>query len=108
MKKNILLMLALFFVAGHSSAVFSKPVVMIEEAIESESLTIKMSKDFTGVIRGKVCQSCELIVVRITPQTKLFIKGKQADLSEASGRSGKPGTAIFDIKSRNVTRIYSD
>lgn len=107
MKKNILLSLVFIFAAANSLTGFAKPMVLIEEAIESESLVIKMSKDLTGVIRGRICDRCELIVVRITPETKLFINGKQTDLSKASGRSGKPGTASFNVKSQKVTKIYS-
>ena len=92
---------------GHSGFTLAGPIVILEEAIESESLSIKMSKDLTGVIRGKICDSCEVILVSITPDTKLFVKGKQVNLSKASTRSGKPGTATFNIKSKKVTKIYS-
>jgi len=91
----------------YSGFTLAGPLVMVEEAIESEKLSIKISKDLTGVIRGKICDRCEVILVSITPDTKLFIKGKQVSLSKASSRSGKPGTATFNIKSKKVTKIYS-
>ena len=107
MKKNILLIIALMLTSGFSHYAFSGPIINIEEAIESEKLSIKISKDLTGVIRGKICSRCEVIVVSITPETKLFIKGKQVDLSKAALRSGKPGTATFNVKTKKVTKIYS-
>lgn len=107
MKKYILLILTLMVASGYSGFALSGPLVNLEEAIESEKLSIKMSKDLTGIIRGKICDRCEVILVSITPDTKLFIKGKQVDLSKASMRSGKPGTATFNIKTKKVTKIYS-
>jgi len=106
MKKYILLILTLMTL-GHFGFAYSGGLVSLEEAIESEKLSIKISKDLTGVIRGKICDRCEVILVSITPDTKLFIKGKQVDLSKASTRSGKPGTATFNIKTKKVTKIYS-
>lgn len=104
MKEKILSLVLLFSIT-HALPVSSGPLVMIEEAIESEALSIKMSKDLTGIIRGKVCQNCETILVNITPETELLIKGQQVDLSEALNRSGSPGVAFFDIKTRKVTKI---
>jgi len=108
MKKNIVRVLILLSSMLMTASVFSKPVVMVEEAIESESLSIKISKDLTGIVRGRVCDRCEVIVVKITPDTKLFIEGKPVALSKAASRSGKPGTVVFNIKTQQVTKIYSD
>lgn len=108
MKKYSLLSLFLIVFTSFSSLVHAGKTVLVEEAIESASLNIKISRDLTGIVRGKVCDRCETIVVNITPETKLFIKGEQADLSRAASRSGKPGTAVFNIKTRKVTKIYSD
>lgn len=105
MKKRILSLALLFFVM-HALPAVSAKLEMIEEAIESEALSIKMSQDLTGVIRGKVCQTCETILVRITPETRLYINRAQVDLSEALTRSGNPGTAFFNIKTRKVTKIH--
>jgi len=107
MKKNIRLTLVLMITLGYSGFALAGKLTNIEEAIESEKLSIKMSKDLTGVIRGKICDRCEVILVSITPDTKLFVKGKQVDLSKASTLSGKPGTATFNIKTKKVTKIYS-
>jgi len=106
MKKYLLLILAMM-TFGHFGFAYAGELISLEEAIESEKLSIKISKDLTGVIRGKICQRCEVILVSITPETKLFINRKQVDLSKASARSGKPGTAIFNIKTKKVTKIYS-
>jgi len=108
MKKNTLFSLLLAMMTVAFTAANAAPVVMLEEAIESESLQIKITKDLSGVVRGKICDRCETIVVNITPETKLYIKGKQVDLSKASSRSGKPGTVVFNIKTQKVTKIYSD
>ena len=107
MKKSILFLLALSISMFTTQFSFAAESMMIEEAIESTALRIKISRDLNGVVTGKVCQRCELKVVKITPATKLFIDGKPADLSRAASVSGKPGTAVFNIKTQLVTKIYS-
>ena len=110
MKKNILLGLALFASAVMSFSALAekeRSIIIVEDAIESVSLRIKVSKDLTGVVTGRVCQRCDLKVLKVTPATKMFADGKQIALSRASQYSGKPGTAFFDIKTQLVTKIHS-
>ena len=108
MKKNILYVVAVFVLTfTFHSANAGKGLIMLEEAIESTALRIKMSKDLTGVVTGRVCQTCEVQVLKITPATKLFIGGKPVALKFAAQQSGKPGVAFFDVKTRLVTRIKS-
>jgi hypothetical protein len=83
----------------------ARSLEMIEEALESESLVIKLSNDLTGIARGKKCDRCEIEVVSITPDTKLLVNGVPTNLIEAQKKSGKPGTIFYDIKTRKVTRI---
>lgn len=80
-------------------------IELVENAIESQALNIRLSNDLSGVVTGKQCDRCETEVVKITPQTKLFVNGVPADLIDAKVLSGKPGTAIFNIKTREVSKI---
>ncbi|MDH5516207.1 MAG: hypothetical protein OEY36_00130 [Gammaproteobacteria bacterium] len=80
-------------------------MVMAEEAIESGALQIKMSNDLTGVISGKRCDDCELVLVKITPNTKLEINGKPTALKRAKSCAGKPGLVLYKIKSQEISLI---
>ncbi|MDH5425637.1 MAG: hypothetical protein OEY29_11640 [Gammaproteobacteria bacterium] len=106
MKKIILSVLTtLALTVSIHSVRASENLKMIEGAIESEALSIKISKDLSGIITGKVCQRCETQVLKITPATQLFIAGKKVGLTRATTQSGKPGVAFYDLKTRLVTRI---
>lgn len=106
MKKIILSVLtALALTFSLHSVRASENLRMIEGAIESEALSIKISKDLTGIVTGKVCQRCETQVLKITPVTQLFIAGQKVKLQRATTQSGKSGVAFFDLKTRLVTRI---
>ena len=107
-KNNILSVLMFLFVSMSSSlANASGKLIEVERSIESESLQIKISKDLTGVFTGRVCQRCELQVLKITPATQFIVGRKKVALKFASDYSGKPGVVSFDIKTRLVTRIRS-
>jgi len=108
MKKNLsyLLMVisALFF---HQTAQAGKGLIVVEQAMESMSLKIKISKDLTGIVTGKVCQSCELQVIKITPSTQLYVAGKKVSLKLAGDQNGKEGVVFFNPDTKTATRITS-
>jgi hypothetical protein len=99
---TLMVMSSLLF-SMNASAI--RPIELLENVIESEALSIKLSNDLTGVITGKICDRCETVVVKITPDTQLFVNNVLTNLTEAKNLSGKPGAAAYDIKTRNVTKI---
>jgi len=74
-------------------------------AIESESLRISMNDDLTGFVEGRVCDSCEKIRVKITPQAKAYVNDAEVPLKKASARIGRYATVIFETKTKQVTEI---
>lgn len=101
------LLAVVFFVSSLFSANnFAAPrMVMAEEAIESSALQIRMSNDLTGVVSGHRCEGCELVLVKITPNTKLELNGKPAALKSANKCVGKPGLVLYSIKSQEISLI---
>jgi hypothetical protein len=80
-------------------------VIMVEDAIETESLRISLSANLHGFVEGKVCDECETIKVPITPETKAFSGDVEVPLIKAKNRIGRPATVFYDIETKNVTRI---
>lgn len=83
------------------------PLTELEYALESNALRIRMSSDGTGIVTGSICEGCEVVNVKITPHTQLYINGQKVGLDRAKERSGKPGTAIYNIKTKVVRKILS-
>lgn len=82
------------------------PLVEVEEAIESNALNIRLTNDLTGIIKTQHCADCDVLLLKITPATKFDIDGVSKKLIEAKTCcTGKPGTIIYDIKSKEVRAI---
>lgn len=108
MKKSILYVFLVFVFSFVQQAAYAgSGLIEVEGAIESSSLRIQISKDLTGVIKGSVCQTCEMLVLKITPATQLLVNNKPVLLKFAAKYSGNPGTAFFDLKTHLVTKIHS-
>ncbi|MDH5393241.1 MAG: hypothetical protein OEY11_08660 [Gammaproteobacteria bacterium] len=105
MKKKTLTAVMIVCSLFSANSFSANRMVMIEEAIESNSLQIRMSHDLTGVVNGRICDSCELVLVKITPNSKLEINGKPTALSQANKCSGKTGLVLYNIKSREISLI---
>ena len=91
----------------HQAAQAGKGLIVVEQAMETLSLKIKVSNDLTGIVTGKICQSCELQVIKVTPSTQLYVAGKKVSLKLASDQNGKAGVVFFDPKTKTATRIKS-
>jgi hypothetical protein len=74
-------------------------------AIEAEALRISLNDDLSGFIEGKVCDACEKIQVTITPATKAFANRVEVPLKRAKSRLGRDATVIYEVKTKNVTKI---
>ena len=81
-------------------------IIMTEDAMEASSLHISLNERAgTGSITGKVCDTCEEITVKITPETRAFQGGKEVPLKMAQDRLGRSALVFFDTEKKQVTRI---
>ncbi len=87
------------------SSVSAAGLVEIEHAIESDALSIRLSNDLKGVIKGRRCDDCDVVLVKINPSTKFDVNGVVKPLIEAQKWAGKPGTVIYNIKSKEASSI---
>jgi len=105
MKKNIFKILINVLVFSGVFSVSAAGLVEIEHAIESEALGIRLSNDLKGVIKGRRCDTCDVVLVKITPSTKFNVNGVAKPLIEAQKWAGKPGVVIYNIKTKEVRSI---
>lgn len=77
----------------------------IEEGIESSELEIRLSSDLTGIVKGPRCEGCEVILLKITPDTKVKIDDFKTVLTNVRRCAGNPSTVIYNIKTREVTSV---
>ena len=77
----------------------------VEESVEAVKLEVRVDSSYNGYATGAQCDSCPLQRFKITPKTVYIRNYEQVDPSQAGTFSGKPGTIVYDIKTRDVTRI---
>lgn len=68
-------------------------------------LSIKLSKDRTGIVKNVRCIGCEYTNAVITPKTKAYRNGIEVDLLQARMRAGKTALVSFNPKTREVQAI---
>ena len=78
----------------------------VEEAIEAEALKISLDeKTATGFVYGKMCDQCEQLKLKITPQSRAYVGKTQVGIALAKGRLGREATVIFNKHTNEVIRI---
>ena len=70
-----------------------------------KALSIKLSNDRTGIIKGVGCLGCDFTMVTITPNTKAYRDGVEVDLLEAKMQAGKQALVSFNPDTREVQTI---
>jgi len=105
MKKQIVKLMMFTLMMSGMASVAAAGLVEIEQAIESDALGIRMSNDLKGIIKGKRCDTCNVVLVKITPSTRFDIEGVAKPLIEAKKWAGKPGTVIYNIKTQEASSI---
>ncbi len=91
--------------AGQLTMVHHSAMVENYNAIESESLRISLGNNLKGFIEGKGCDSCEVIKVIITPETKAYENRVEVPLKKAEARIGRNATVIYEVKTKRVASI---
>ena len=105
MKKQIVKLVMMALMLAGTTVVSAAGLVELEHAIESDALGIRMSNDLKGVIKGKRCDTCKVVLVKITSSTRFDIDGVVTPLIEAQKWAGKPGTVIYNIKTQEARAI---
>ncbi len=77
----------------------------LEDAIETESLRITLQEDGTGFVQGKLCDSCKLLTIPVSADTKAFDSGVLVPLKNAVQQSGRLATIFTDLEHKTVLRI---
>ena len=71
----------------------------------ARALSIKLSNDRTGIIKGVSCMGCNFSNVKITSKTKAYKNGVEVDLLEAKMQAGKQALVSFNPETREVQTI---
>ena len=83
--------------------------VLAEEAPfrvdETDSLSIKLSNDGSGIVKDIYCEGCDFTTVKITKNSKASINGVDVSIMQARERAGKPVMVSFNPETREVQYI---
>jgi len=80
-------------------------MIVVEDAIEAESLDVNMTDNTHGYINGRVCDQCKMIRIKVVPETQAKAKGQVVPLKSVILRKGQPALVVFTIKDKTATRI---
>ena len=80
-------------------------LVPIEDALETVALDVRLRDDLTGTVTGKSCDTCESKRFAVTPQTQAIHNKVRVNLRQILEQRGKPATIIYNIRSRDATKI---
>lgn len=80
-------------------------LLMIEDAIESESIRININDSLDGYLITKRCSTCPDVRLKIDRTSQAIKQGKVIHLHQANQLNGKFATIIFDPKTKLVKRI---
>ena len=75
------------------------------KVFETESLSIKLSNDGTGIVQGIRCDGCDFKFVRITKNSKASKDGVAVNIMEARGQAGKFVMVSFNPETQEVQYI---
>ena len=101
MKMLLSLSLLLTLFLGQSVMAEEHPYV----PFEANPLSIKLSKDGTGIVKNIYCWMCDYKIVNITADTKAYENGTEVSIQEARKRNGKSALVAFDPYTRKVQTI---
>lgn len=73
--------------------------------VELGALSIKLSNDGTGIVKGIHCEGCDFNFVRITANSKASKDGVEVSIMEARGQAGKFVMVSFNPETQEVQYI---
>jgi hypothetical protein len=98
--KNIFLMLMLVVISVNC---YAEQVPF--KVVEIASLSIKLSKDGTGIVKNIRCKGCSFNFVKITKNSKASVQGAEVSILEARNRAGKQAMVSFTPETQEVQYI---
>ena len=102
MLKHLLITILLISMAGIASA---GKMVLLEEAVEFEALSLRVSDKGIGDFRIRPCDECKEIKLTIKATTWLEVGGKRVPLSVLNKTTLRSGTVFYRESDNIVTRI---
>ena len=88
-----------------SAGVAGADIVIVEEAIETQLLDLKLTSYATGVVYVAECDECRPMQLVVTGTTKASFGGRPIALADLAQYSELGATIFYDKASRTVTRI---
>jgi biopolymer transport protein ExbD len=81
---------------------------MVEQAIETSTLSTSLPDDSTGSLAVSACNGCKPVLLRLSSDSKYFI-GKTpvtyAQLRAAASNAARQLNVFYDAKGRTITRL---
>jgi hypothetical protein len=72
---------------------------------ETDSLSIKLADNGTGIVKGVECEGCDFNFVRITENSKASENGVEVSIMEARKMAGKSVMVSFNPQTQEVQYI---
>ena len=72
---------------------------------ETDSLSIKLANNGTGIVKGIECEGCDFNFVRITENSKATRDGVEVSIMEANKMAGKFVMVSFNPETQEVQYI---
>lgn len=79
-------------------------VTLLEDAVEAGGIELLVDQAGLGMVVASDCADCPK-KFPVTAQTAFKLGNQDIALKKARELSHKPGTIVFDIKSRNATTV---
>jgi hypothetical protein len=73
--------------------------------METDSLSIKLANNGTGIVKGIECEGCDFNFVRITANSKATENGVEVSIMEAKKMAGKFVMVSFNPETQEVQYI---
>lgn len=97
--------LAALLMAGGAGA----SLRIVEQAIETSTLSISLPDDVTGSIAVTACDGCKPVLLRLSPASQYFVGKSPVTygefLSLARGSAARQLNIFYDGKGRTITRL---
>lgn len=101
---NLFRILVIAFLFFGQNANASK-VKFLEYSAEGPFHAFYLSKDLTGFAKTRACDSCKEITIKITPDVKAYLDGKEVPLKNFVLSKHKPSVLRFNNDTKKLIKI---
>ena len=101
--KKIITVLFLIVTVSAGKNAFS--VENPQPTLEGPFLDILIGKNLKGYVTTKDCDKCKIYRVKITPDTKVFVRSTEGQLSDFIMTKKKPVYVKYDVKKKKALVI---